>query len=150
VAAVLDTYAPGWKGELRAIAHTDDRCEVTYRLTIPSLEGDTWQEDAGCEDDDKEAYGDSLTNAVQQAFKRAASKFGVGRSLYEKDQTAAALRLHLKTECIAALAELGKAVDTAGLDRDATITWLKAQTGAVSNATIPLLAIRALTTHLGG
>lgn len=150
VARLLDTYAPGWHGAVVGLTSVGPACVLTYRLSIPAAEGLIVREATGQEDEEMKGYGDFSSNSEAMAFKRAAAKFGVGAYLYDKDQTAGALRTHLKAECIAALAELGKVVDAAGLEREVTIAWLKAQTGAVSNASIPLVAIRALTTQLGG
>ena len=100
------------------------------------------------EDEEKEDYGDAFTSAIATAMKRAAAKFGVGRTLYHRTETATALEAYLKGERTQALAELGSAVDAAHLERATTIAWLRRKTGVQSNAQIPLAAIRALTLHL--
>lgn len=148
VARLLDTYAPGWHGAVTRIDQVGKAWAITYRLTIPCQEGEISREATGQEDEEVKGYGDSTSNGEAMAFKRAAAKFGVGQWLYDKDQTAQALATHLKNEKTSALAALGKAADEAGLPRDTVIAWLKAQTGAQSNATVPLWAIRALTSHL--
>jgi hypothetical protein len=148
VADLLDAYAPGWSGAITRVEKVGAKCAVTYRLTIPAAEGDCTQEDGGMEDEAQDEFGDAMTNAIATAFKRTAAKFGVGRWLYDKENTARPLAAHLKAQRTIALAELGKAVDAAGLEREPTITWLRRETGVESNAHLPLAAIRALTTHL--
>ncbi len=154
VARILDAYAPGWHGAVARLDTVGKVCAITYRLTIPCLEGEISREATGQEDEDfpEKAYGDSTSNAEAMAFKRAAAKFGVGQWLYDtrNDVTAQALGDHLKAEKQTALAELGKALDEAGLSRETTITWLRLQTGAVKNTEIPLAAIRALLGHVAG
>lgn len=43
------------------------------------------QTQVGTEDEDKDDYGDAATNAWAQAFKRACASFGLGLSMYHKD-----------------------------------------------------------------
>ena len=151
VRAVLDTYAPGWQTRITILQVDKDVCRVVCRLGIPCLEGIVWREGTGEKDDwdaDPKQYGNPAANAEANAFKRAASKFGVGTYLYERDQTSTALQAYLKEEKTTALVELGKLADEAELPRESVITWLKAQTGAQTNAHLPLWAIRALMSHL--
>ena len=95
---LLDTYAPGWHGQIRQCAHLAGHILVVYRLTIPCLEGEVWREATGCEVEDLVIYGDQFSNAEAMAFKRAAAKFGVALDLYDKDETAQALAQHLGQE----------------------------------------------------
>ena len=152
VARVLDAYAPGWHGHVSRVDTVGKACAITYRITIPCLEGGVSREATGQEDEElpEKAYGDSTSNGEAMAFKRAAAKFGVGLWLYDKgnDPTAKALADHFRNEKMTALSELGKALDDAGLNREQTIAWLRTQTGASKNAEIPLAAIRALTAHV--
>ena len=148
VATLLDAYAPGWHGSVVRVEKIGEKCAVTYRITIPTAEGECFREDAGMEDEDKDDYGDAMTNAIATAFKRAAAKFGVGRWLYEKDDTGKALLSHFKTEKQDVLADLGKLVDEKGLNRQEVITWLQKQTGAGRVDHIPLWALRSLMGHL--
>jgi hypothetical protein len=92
---VLDTYAPGWQGEIREVAHLAGHVMIIYRLSIPCREGVVWREATGCEEEALKGYGDTFSNAEAMAFKRAAAKFGVALDLYDKDDTAAALAQHL-------------------------------------------------------
>lgn len=47
VAAVLDAYAPGWYGSIVRVDQIKGQIAITYRLTIPSNEGEVFQEDVG-------------------------------------------------------------------------------------------------------
>jgi len=95
VAKVLDAYAPGWQGTVERIERVGTACVITYRLTIPCLEGLIVREATGQEEEEVDGYGDSTSNAEAMAFKRAAAKFGVGRWLYDKDPTAQAVDAYL-------------------------------------------------------
>lgn len=92
---LLDTYAPGWYGQVTRLDHLAGHVVIVYRLTIPCLEGDVWREATGCEVEGHKGYGDVFSNAEAMAFKRAAAKFGVALDLYDKDDTAEALERHL-------------------------------------------------------
>jgi hypothetical protein len=148
VARMLDTYAPGWHGCVTRVDQVGSACAITYRLTIPCAEGEISREATGQEDEEVKGYGDSTSNAEAMSFKRAAAKFGVGAWLYDKDQTATALANHLKQEKAETLKLLGEALDTAHLDREPVLAWLKTQTGALRTDQIPVAAIRALLAHL--
>jgi hypothetical protein len=80
----LDHYAPGWCYEVRSIDSIAGKLILTIRLSIPSLEGIIYREATGQEDEDKENYGDSSSNAESMALRRAAAKFGLGLSLYDQ------------------------------------------------------------------
>lgn len=97
VARVLDAYAPGWSGTIVRIDQIASACVITYRITIPCLEGTVWREATGQEEAQlgERAYGDSTSNGEAMAFKRAAAKFGLGAWLYAKDGTDDALTAHL-------------------------------------------------------
>ena len=95
VSRMLDAYAPGWSGQIARIDQLGTAIAVTYRLTLPCVEGTVSREATGQEDEDHEGYGDSTSNAEAMAFKRAAAKFGVGLWLYDKDATAQALERHI-------------------------------------------------------
>ena len=148
VARVLDAYAPGWDGQVMRVDQVGTTCAITYRLTIPCLEGDVSREATGQEDADVKGYGDATSNAEAMAMKRAAAKFGLGAWLYDKDATAPALAAHLKEEKTRHLATLGARLDALGRDRPRTLAWLKEQTGATRTRDIPLGAIQALLAHL--
>ena len=161
VAAILDTYAPGWEGEITRIDklsdapfgdkadHSPPRVSVTYRLTIHAAEGAFHQEDAGEEDEDKEDYGGTMASALQTAFKRSAARFGVGRVQgYDKQQKTAAWLAHVRSEKQAALTELRTRLEAQGLPLDATLAWLKAETSATRTDQIPVWAIRTVLQQL--
>jgi hypothetical protein len=148
VARLLDAYAPGWSGEVVRLEQVGKACIMTYRLTIPCLEGAVSRDATGQEDEDVDDYGDPTSNAEAMAFKRAAAKFGIGLYLYEKDQTGAALTQLLKDERTSALAELGKAIGESGMSREATRTWFRTHTGVTRTDELPLWAIPALTAQL--
>lgn len=148
VARVLDTYAPGWHGIIARVDPVGANVAITYRLTIPCVEGDITREATGQEGEEVDGYGDSTSNAEAMAFKRAAAKFGVGQWLYTKDGTDAALAEHFKAEKTVCLGDLGIAIDTLHLSRDTIIAWLRKTTGATRNADIPLGALKALSIHL--
>jgi hypothetical protein len=81
---MLDHYAPGWQGYVTNIALSADRTAVSYQLGIPTSDfGMVWRTATGTDDEDDGGYGDPVTNAEQQAFKRAAARFGLGLYLYE-------------------------------------------------------------------
>ena len=135
VERLLNTYAPDWHGCVTRMDQVGKTWAVTYRLTIPCLEGEVSREATGQEDEEVKSFGDTTSNAEAMAFKRAAAKFGVGLWLYDKDDgTGDALRSHLNDERTAVLADMGKLVDEVGLDREAVITWLRCRAGALSNA----------------
>lgn len=80
----LDHYAPGWCYEVRRIENFGGKLILTVRLSIPSIEGWTYREATGQEDDDLDNYGDPSSNAESMALRRAASKFGLALYLYDQ------------------------------------------------------------------
>ncbi len=91
--SILDKYAPGWTWEITRMGQSSDRIFLVGRLTIPTCEGNVYREATGTEElkrvDDKGnvlelAYGDPSSNAESMAFRRAASRFGLGLYLYKK------------------------------------------------------------------
>ena len=80
----LDHFAPGWCYEIRSIDSIGGKLIMTVRLSIPSLEGITYREATGQEDEDKDNYGDSSSNSESMALRRAAAKFGLGLALYDQ------------------------------------------------------------------
>ena len=80
----LDHYASGWNYEIRSIDSVGGKLILTVRLSIPCAEGVVYREATGQEDEDKETYGDSSSNAESMALRRAASKFGLGLYLYDQ------------------------------------------------------------------
>ena len=82
---ILDHYAPGWKYEIRSVGQIGDNLVMTVRIVIPCAEGDVWREASALEViEDPKRYGDAATNAESAALRRAAAKFGLCLSLYDK------------------------------------------------------------------
>jgi hypothetical protein len=82
---ILDKYAPGWSWEIRSITTTPDRLFLIGRLTIPTATGPIYREASGTEQLKCSSYGDPSSNAESMAFRRAATRFGLGLYLYNKD-----------------------------------------------------------------
>ena len=80
----LDHYAPGWNYEIRNIQNIAGKLILTVRLSIPCAEGVVFREATGQEDEDRENYGDSSSNAESMALRRASAKFGLGLYLYDQ------------------------------------------------------------------
>lgn len=80
----LDHYAPGWNYEVRSMQSIGGKLIITIRLSIPCLEGLVHREATGQEDEEKDSYGDSSSNAESMALRRAAAKFGLGLYLYDQ------------------------------------------------------------------
>jgi len=78
---ILDTHCPGWSGEA-VVTTVGDTVIVTYTIRIPTAEGVVSRSATGSE---KLGSGfDPVASAEQQAFKRAAARFGIGLDLYDK------------------------------------------------------------------
>jgi hypothetical protein len=80
----LDHYAPGWNYEVRNIQNIAGKLILTVRLSVPCAEGLVYREATGQEDEDRENYGDSSSNAESMALRRASAKFGLGLYLYDQ------------------------------------------------------------------
>lgn len=80
----LDHFAPGWNYEVREIKSIGGKLILTVRLSVLCAEGMVYREATGQEDEDKDTYGDSSSNAESMALRRAASKFGLGLYLYDQ------------------------------------------------------------------
>ncbi len=80
----LDHFAPGWNYEVREINSIGGKLILTVRLSVLCAEGVVYREATGQEDEDKDSYGDSSSNAESMALRRAASKFGLGLYLYDQ------------------------------------------------------------------
>lgn len=80
----LDHYAPGWNYEIRNIQNIAGKLILTVRLSVPCAEGLVFREATGQEDEDKDNYGDSSSNAESMALRRASAKFGLGLYLYDQ------------------------------------------------------------------
>lgn len=85
---ILDKHAPGWSGKVTQIVCTGDRTAVGYAISIPTSDcGDVMRSATGTEDEEDSGWGDPVTKAEQQAFKRAAARFGLGLYLYDGKAT---------------------------------------------------------------
>ena len=82
----LDHFAPGWCYEIRSIESVAGKLILIVRLSVPSSEGVVYREATGQEDEDLESYGNSSSNSESMALRRAASKFGLGLSLYDQNK----------------------------------------------------------------
>ena len=80
----LDHFAPGWNYEVRELNSISGKLILTVRLSVLCAEGIVYREATGQEDEDKDSYGDSSSNAESMALRRAASKFGLGLYLYDQ------------------------------------------------------------------
>lgn len=80
----LDYYAPGWSYEVTSVQAIGEHCVVTVRISIPCLEGVVTRDATGLEELAMKGYGDISSNAESMALRRAAAKFGLGLSLYDK------------------------------------------------------------------
>jgi hypothetical protein len=80
----LDFYAPGWSYEVRAITPIAGAVALTVRISIPCAEGIVYREATGIEDEETSSFGDPTSNAESMALRRAAAKFGLGLTLYDK------------------------------------------------------------------
>jgi hypothetical protein len=78
---LLDAHCPGWSGEA-VVTTAGDTVIVTYTIRIPTSEGIVSRSATGSE---KLGSGfDPVASAEQQAFKRAAARFGIGLDLYDR------------------------------------------------------------------
>lgn len=79
---ILDTHCPGWSGDA-TVTVAGDTVIVTYTIRIPTADGVVSRSATGS---DKLGSGfDPVASAEQQAFKRAAARFGIGLDLYDRD-----------------------------------------------------------------
>lgn len=83
----LDHYAPGWFYEVKQVCQGMKAGDIALlvRLSIPAKDGLFYREAMALEPYSEKMYGDPYTNAEGAALRRAAAKFGLGRSLYEKE-----------------------------------------------------------------
>jgi hypothetical protein len=80
----LDNYAPGWRYEIRSVNQIGDKLVMVARIVIPCAEGEVWREASALEPIEGNGFGDAATNAESAALRRAAAKFGLCLSLYDK------------------------------------------------------------------
>jgi hypothetical protein len=89
---ILDYRAPGWTWEITHMVHFAGRAVMTGRISIPAnLNGTIWwyyRDASGTEVDEKENYGDPVSNSESMCFRRSAAKFGLGLGLYQGEQQA--------------------------------------------------------------
>ncbi len=67
-----------------SVAEIGESLVMTVRITIPCAEGEVYREATGIEDEETSSFGDTASNAESMALRRAAAKFGLGLSLYDK------------------------------------------------------------------
>jgi Rad52/22 family double-strand break repair protein len=80
----LDLYAPGWSYEIRSTQQIGENLTMTVRISVPCAEGIVYREASALESLKGTGYGDACTNAESAALRRAAAKFGLCLSLYDK------------------------------------------------------------------
>ena len=83
----LDFYTGGyWSSEIRNVTQVAERVTIVVRITIYASDATVYREASGTEfhSDKFRGFGEPITNAEAQAFKRAAAKFGLGLHLYKK------------------------------------------------------------------
>ncbi|HEX8653071.1 MAG TPA: Rad52/Rad22 family DNA repair protein [Pyrinomonadaceae bacterium] len=83
----LDLYAPGWSYEIRHLMGIGGKLVLVSRISIPCAEGVVYREATGQEEETVDRYGDPASNAESKSLRRAAAKFGLGISLYERKQS---------------------------------------------------------------
>lgn len=82
---MLDYYAPGWSYEVRSVTPIGgNQVVLTVRISIPCAEGIVYREATGIEEEEGVKFGDAASNSESMALRRAAAKFGLALSLYEK------------------------------------------------------------------
>ena len=86
VTRLLDYYAPGWTGRIKQVQQIGELVVVTYSLSIHAQEGIFTREATGQESLNNRSFADAVCTAEQQAFKRAAARFGLGLDLYNHDE----------------------------------------------------------------
>jgi hypothetical protein len=84
---LLDKYTDGfWNWEVRT-QFLGDRVVIEGRLSIITSDGVFIREATGWESMAVDGYGDATSNAEAMALRRACSKFGLGRYLWEKSES---------------------------------------------------------------
>lgn len=81
---LLDERAGIWQNFVTNERQVGNDYIVTVRIEILAAEGWIAREDTGIEEINLSSYGDTASNAFAMAFKRAASKHGLGRDLWRK------------------------------------------------------------------
>jgi hypothetical protein len=82
---LLDFYAPGWEGHVVEVKQIANYVVVVYQITIHAAEGIFARQATGQESLEGKTFTDAICAAEQQAFKRAAARFGLGLDLYKED-----------------------------------------------------------------
>lgn len=94
-ADLLDKNAPGWQCEIKEVSIIDRETQPLVMVRVGMTIDGVYRENIGSEsllagvakhDGGDGGFGDCFSNAYSQAFKRVATLFGVGRSLYKKDE----------------------------------------------------------------
>jgi Rad52/22 family double-strand break repair protein len=80
----LDLYAAGWSYSIVSTQQIGESLVMTVRISIPCVEGVVYREASALEPIKGTGYGDAATNCESAALRRAAAKFGLCLSLYDK------------------------------------------------------------------
>lgn len=81
---ILDYICPGWQVEFRE-SQISNSAIVTAKLTLLCEEGIFVRESIGSDTTNDEFFGGFMADSEAQAFRRACSRFGLGRYLYTKE-----------------------------------------------------------------
>jgi hypothetical protein len=93
---ILDAECPEWSGKVESVVISGDTVIVSYAISIPTSDGIITRAAVGS---DKLGSGfDPVASAEQQAFKRAAARFGIGLDLYDKPTAKATPPGHVTRE----------------------------------------------------
>lgn len=88
VTKILDYYASGWTYRIDSIENIGGQLIMVVSIGIKCVEaGDDvfiWRSASGNETEDDDAFGGATAKAESMAIRRAASKFGLGRNLYNE------------------------------------------------------------------
>jgi len=80
---ILSKYALGWDFRITKTEVTNQFVVLVGELTIPCSDGVVTRQATGMEALDNNNYGDAVTKAESQCFRRCAARFGLGLYLYE-------------------------------------------------------------------
>lgn len=81
----------GFEWEVQQVQEVGVRVVLTGRLTVYGEDGGRSMDATGQEVLDCSSYGDPSSNAEAMALRRACAKFGLGLSLWKKEETASLL-----------------------------------------------------------
>jgi hypothetical protein len=81
---VLSKYAIGWDFRITKTEVTSQFVVLVGELTIPCSDGVVIRQSTGMEALENNNYGDAVTKAESQCFRRCCARFGLGLYLYDK------------------------------------------------------------------